>query len=111
MKNINDLSPEIVPIVWIALKTGLRISDVLGLRKDCLKKINNKYWVQTDIEKTFVKDHRIPIDNELALIIASLIDKSGKLSNQREQSLNYIFVCYHGTGKGILCLKSRLHFI
>ena len=99
-ENINDLSPEIVPIVWIALKTGLRISDVLGLRKDCLKKINNKYWVQTDIEKTFVKDHRIPIDNELALIIASLIDKSGKLSNQENNPLNYIFVCYHGNRKG-----------
>ncbi|WP_450925596.1 hypothetical protein, partial [Streptomyces sp. NPDC002159] len=26
---------EVQPIVWIAFKTGLRISDVLGLKQNC----------------------------------------------------------------------------
>ena len=40
--NLNHLHPEVQPLVWIAFKTGLRISDVLGLTQDCLLRINGK---------------------------------------------------------------------
>ncbi|MGR5863134.1 hypothetical protein ACT7CY_26745 [Bacillus pacificus] len=53
-------------MVWVAFKTGLRISDVLELTTDCLVQLNGKYSIVTDIEKTFVQGHRIPIDEELA---------------------------------------------
>lgn len=71
--NINVLYKDTVPIVWIMYKIGLRISDVLGLKFDCLIKLNNKFWIETDIEKTYIKDHRIPIDNDLANMLAVLI--------------------------------------
>lgn len=29
--HINELHKQVVPVVWVAFKTGLRISDVLGL--------------------------------------------------------------------------------
>lgn len=32
-ENINSLPEEIIPIIWIAFKTGLRISDVLTLKR------------------------------------------------------------------------------
>ena len=48
------------------LQTGLRISDVLELNQNCLVKLNNKYWIETDIEKTYIKGHRIPINDEIA---------------------------------------------
>ncbi|OFD42006.1 transposase [Bacillus sp. MYb209] len=98
--HIDHLHKEVVPIVWIAFKTGLRISDVLGLTSDCLVKLNGQYSIETDIEKTYVKGHRIPIDNELADILAVLIEKSKELSNQDNNPEGYIFVRYRGRRKG-----------
>ena len=98
--NINNLHKEVIPIVYIMFKTGLRISDVLGLTHNCLIKLNNKYWVKTDIEKTYVEGHRIPIDDELANMLAVLIDNAKKYSNESNNPENYIFVRYKGYRKG-----------
>lgn len=98
--HIDDLPKEAVPVVWIAFKTGLRISDVLGLTSGCLVKLNAQYSIETDIEKTYVKGHRIPIDSELADILAVLIEKSKELSNQDNNPEGYIFVRYRGQRKG-----------
>jgi integrase len=99
-KNINNLHKEVVPVVWTMYKTGLRISDVLGLKQDCLVKLNNKFWIETDIEKTYVQGHRIPIDDELANMLAVLIDNAKRNSNQDNNTENYIFVRYKGSRKG-----------
>lgn len=97
---IDNLHKDVVPVVWIAYKTGLRISDVLGLTSNCLVKLNGQYSIETDIEKTYVKGHRIPIDNELADMLAVLIEKSKELSNQDNNPDDYIFVRYRGQRKG-----------
>jgi integrase len=98
--HINDLPKDITPIVWVAFKTGLRISDVLGLTSDCLVKLNGKYSIITDIEKTYVKGHRIPIDEQLANILAVLIRQSKERSNQDNNPEGLIFVRYRGIRKG-----------
>ncbi|MEE6142447.1 tyrosine-type recombinase/integrase [Bacillus cereus] len=98
--HINDLHKEVIPVVWVAFKTGLRISDVLGLTSDCLEQLNGKYSVVTDIEKTYVKGHRIPIDNELANILAVLIQQSKENSNQDNNPEGFIFIRYRGSRKG-----------
>lgn len=64
--HINHLHKEVQPIIWVAFKTELRIFDVLGLTQDCLVKLNRKYYIETNIEKTYVKGYRISIDDELA---------------------------------------------
>ena len=99
-KNINNLNSDVVPVVWIMYKTGLRISDVLGLKQDCLVKLNNSYWIETDIEKTYVQGHRIPIDSELANMLASLIDRTKANSNKDNNPEDIIFVKYSGRRKG-----------
>lgn len=98
--NINNLHKEVTPVVYIMFKTGLRISDALGLKQDCLVKLNNKFWIETDIEKTYVEGHRIPIDDELAKMLAVLIDSSKTYSNEDNNPEDYIFVRYTGTRKG-----------
>lgn len=98
--NINNLHKEVVPVVYTMFKTGLRISDVLELQQDCLVKLNNKYWITTDIEKVYVEGHRIPIDDELANMLAVLIDNSKKNSNEDNNPQKYIFVRYRGSRKG-----------
>jgi integrase len=94
------LHKDVQPIIWVVFKTGLRISDVLGLTNDCLVKLNDQYSIETDIEKTYVKGHRIPIDDELANILAVLIEKSNQLSNLDNNPEGYIFVRYRGQRKG-----------
>ncbi|RAN88014.1 transposase [Bacillus sp. SRB_28] len=98
--HIDNLHKDVIPVVWVAFKTGLRISDVLGLTSDCLVKLNGQYSIETDIEKTYVKGHRIPIDNGLADILAVLIEKSKEFSNQDNNPEGYIFVRYRGQRKG-----------
>ncbi|EOQ17052.1 tyrosine-type recombinase/integrase [Bacillus cereus] len=98
--HINDLHKEVIPVVWVAFKTGLRISDVLGLTSDCLERLNGKYSIVTDIEKTYVKGHRIPIDDELANILAVLIQQSNENSNQENNPDGFIFIRYRGSRKG-----------
>ena len=80
-------------------KTGLRISDVLGLTQYCLVKLNNKFWIETDIEKTYVEGHRIPIDDELAKMLTVLIDNAKINSNEDNNPDNYIFIRYTGSRK------------
>lgn len=97
---INDLHRDVIPVVWVAFKTGLRISDVLGLTINCLERLNGKYSIVTDIEKTYVKGHRIPIDDELASILGVLIQQSRSNSNQDNNPEGFIFVRYQGSRKG-----------
>lgn len=99
--HINDLHKDVIPVVWVAFKTGLRISDVLGLTSDCLERLNGKYSIVTDIEKTYVKGHRIPIDDELANILAVLIQHSKENSNQDNNPDGFIFIRYRGSRKGM----------
>lgn len=98
--HINDLHKDVIPVIWVAFKTGLRISDVLGITTDCLERINGKYSIVTDIEKTYVQGHRIPIDDKLANTIAVLIQKSKENSNQDNNPEGFIFVRYRGSRKG-----------
>jgi integrase len=77
---VNDLNKDYIPVVWVAFKTGLRISDVLGLTADCFVKLNGKYSIVTDIEKTYVQGHRIPIDDQIADMLAVLIRLSKEQS-------------------------------
>ncbi|WP_330652445.1 tyrosine-type recombinase/integrase [Paraclostridium sordellii] len=98
--HINTLHKEVVPVVYTVFKTGLRISDVLALKQDCLVKLNKNFWLETDIEKTYVKGHRIPIDDELANMLTVLINSAKKNSNKDNNPENYIFVRYKGSRKG-----------
>lgn len=99
-ENINYLQEELQPVIWISFKTGLRLSDTLRLTQNCLVQLNGKYQIVTDISKTNVQDHSIPIDDELARVIAVLIDQSKENSNHDNNPHQYIFVRYRGRRKG-----------
>jgi integrase len=73
---------------------------VLGLKQNCLVLLNGKYSIVTDIEKTYVKGHMVPIDEELANILAVLRDNAKKRSNKDNNPEHFIFVRYRGKRKG-----------
>lgn len=100
LTTLDALDKRVQPIVWIMFKTGLRISDVLSLQHNCLIKVKGKYMIETDIRKTNNKDHTIPIDNELADMIALLIHDSKEKSNELTNPNSYLFCTFEGRRKG-----------
>lgn len=98
--NLEYLNPTVTPIVWIAFKTGLRISDVLSLTKDCLVKINHVSYLETDISKTKVHNHRLPIDDHLADILSFLIKKCELETNLDNNPHRYLFPRLTGPRRG-----------
>lgn len=99
-EHINDLHPEVIPVVYVAFKSGLRVSDVLSLSIDCLIRLKEKYYIETDIQKIKIEGHRIPIDDELANLLAVEIKRSKENSNQDNNPENLIFIRYSGSRKG-----------
>ncbi|MGG0413738.1 hypothetical protein [Peribacillus simplex] len=106
--NINDLHSDVQPIIWTAFKTGLRILDTLSLTQDCLVKLKGKYSLVTDIEKTYVKGHSIPIDDELAHMLVVLKEQSKLKSSQDNNPNGYIFVRYRVLEKENPITNTRL---
>jgi len=100
IRKLNYLHHVAQPIVLVMLYTGMRISDVLSLKHNCLINMNNQYWIETDILKTSTMNHRIPIDNKIADMLAVLISESKKISNKDNNPDNYIFCRYSGRRKG-----------
>lgn len=100
VEKLNYLHPVAQPIALVMLYTGMRISDVLLLKHNCLINMNNQYWIETDILKTSNMNHRIPIDNKIADMLAVLISESKKISNKDNNPDSYIFCRYSGRRKG-----------
>ncbi len=95
-KHINDFHPDVKSVIMIAFKTGLRISDILSLKNDCLIKRDNQFWLEADIQKSKIKGHRIPIDHHLAGVIKFMIGKNSTAYNPEQ----FLFVNTKGTRKG-----------
>jgi integrase len=84
----------------ILQSTGMRISELLNLRIDCLKKHLISGWMISyyDYKKRKHRDN-IPIPNECAISIKKLIDKTDKLRKQSNKDIfNNIFI--HKVKKG-----------
>lgn len=100
ISNINYLCNDLQLIVYIMLYTGLRISDTLCLKQDCLIQINDKYWIESDIQKTYVKNHRIPIDDKLAYELKNFIVIAKEKTNDFNNPEKFLFCKYNGIRKG-----------
>lgn len=90
---------DLIPVVWIAFKNRTKNFWCINIKNNCLAKVNGKFSIITDIAKTFVKGHRIPIDNELADIVAVLIANSKIKSTKDNNPNNYIFAIHKGKEK------------
>ncbi|WP_099355409.1 tyrosine-type recombinase/integrase [Fredinandcohnia onubensis] len=99
-QNPNEFTPpmtksekEYLPIVILLIASGWRISDILNLRfKNCLINTNKGYYLQGDIPKTDVKQHRVPIDKETARFIQIIIEQTKDKSTEENNPEGYLFV-------------------
>lgn len=98
---MDDNEIEYVPIVILLMATGWRISDILNLRfQSCLITTDKGYYLQGDIPKTDVKQHRVPIDKESARILQTIIEQTTEKSTQENNPEGYLFVRTRGKRKG-----------
>ncbi len=71
-QHLQQLPAADVPIVILLRASGWRIADVLNLRYDsCLEQTPSGWWLCGDILKTQVLNHRVPISEEIAALVAA----------------------------------------
>jgi site-specific recombinase XerD len=91
-QHMHNLPSRYLPIVIILRASGWRIGDVLNLRYEtCLERSSSGWWLCGDILKTDVENHKVPISEEIAAIIAAQCEIiKGKASDQ-ENPHRYLF--------------------
>lgn len=100
-QNIEYINPpDCIPIVILLRAPGWRISDILNLRYDnCLDKTSQGWYLCGDIQKTQVLNHRVPITDEVAAIVKSVIEVTKPRSTSNNNPNRLLFVRL--TGKRI----------
>lgn len=100
--NLEHLTPsEYIPIVAILRASGWRISDVLNLRYDtCLDRTSQGWYLCGDIPKTQVINHRVPITDEVYVIVQAVVDEVKEKSTDDNNPNHLLFVRYDGKRKG-----------
>ncbi|WP_026693898.1 tyrosine-type recombinase/integrase [Peribacillus kribbensis] len=100
--NLQNLQPtNYIPMVMLLRATGWRISDISNLRYDkCLEKINDGWYLCGDIVKTGNLNHRVPITEEVAAVVATVIQETKSKSDETNNPEKYLFVRFSGTRMG-----------
>jgi integrase len=101
--NLENLSPpRYIPIVILLRASGWRISDVLSLKYDsCLEKTEQGWYLCGDIKKTQVLNHRIPITEEVEVVIKAVIEKITQGSTGENNPQKFLFAELSGPRKGL----------
>lgn len=99
---MSENDKEYIPLVILLMETGFRISDILNLRyNNCLFKTDHQWYLRGDIQKTQVKDHRIPITDDVALVVQSCIQFRQNRADVEHNPDKYLFVRTYGSRMGL----------
>lgn len=106
---IDDIEPvEMKPVYILLRETGWRGTDVLNLRYDnCLDYIWNSKeeiyvpYLYGEITKTGIPILKIPVREEVASLLKSLIDEAKGKSTDENNPDKYLFNTYEGKNKGL----------
>jgi integrase len=100
--NWKYLTPsEYIPILVLLRASGWRISDILNLRyNNCLDRTSQGWYLCGDIVKIQVLNHHVPITDEVAATVQSVIDEVKKNSTNENNPHHLLFVRFDGKRKG-----------
>lgn len=100
--HLEHLTPkEYIPVVILLRATGWRISDILNLHYDtCLEQTTQGWYLCGDIMKTQVLNHRVPITDDVAAIVQTVVECIKKKSNMDNNPKKFLFVRLSGKRKG-----------
>ncbi len=102
-RHVDELDrPQYIPIVVLLRATGWRIADILNLRYDtCLVKSPEGWYIQGDITKTRVLNHRVPINHTVAGMLATLAEHIKSQSTAENNPDRFLFVYFRGQRRGL----------
>lgn len=98
---MTDWDRSIVPIVILLLATGWRINDISNLRYHNCLLYNDGWYLQGDINKTEVKEHRVPIEDEVAKLVQAIAESTKNILTKDNNSDKYLFPTLKGARKGM----------
>lgn len=101
-ENIQFLKPvEYIPIVILLRASGWRISDILSLKYDtCLERTPQGWYLCGDIAKTNILNHRVPITDEVATIMHTVIEEAKENNTSGSNPYRLLFINNNGKRKG-----------
>lgn len=80
LDNLSFLNPHYVPVLLVLEASGFRISDTLLLKRTCLEKKSDGWWLVGDQRKVNYTNHKIPITDDIAAVIQAQIKLMDSLS-------------------------------
>lgn len=106
---IDDIEPaEMKPVYVLLRETGWRGTDILNLRYDnCLDYVWNSKeeiyvpYLYGEITKTGIPILKIPVREEVASLLKTLIDEAKGKSTDENNPDRYLFNTYEGKNKGL----------
>jgi integrase len=112
-QHMHQLSPQHLPIVIILRASGWRIGDVLNLRHDmCLERTSSGWWLCGDIVKTEVLNHKVPLSEEIAAIVAAQCELVKEAFSSDDNPDRYLFPSFQQRRKGRpICAQTILRAI
>jgi len=101
--NLEYLHPtKYIPVVILLRATGWRISDIMNLKYDkCLERTKSGWYLCGDIPKTGILNHRVPITDEVACVVQTVIDGTKRLSTADNNPYKLLFVVFYGARRGL----------
>ncbi|WP_195510415.1 tyrosine-type recombinase/integrase [Clostridium tyrobutyricum] len=100
--NLKYLNPsEYIPVVILLRASGWRISDILYLKYDtCLERTSQGWYLHGDILKTRVLNHRVPITDEVANVVKTIVETVKSKSTIENNPKKFLFARFFGRRKG-----------
>ena len=106
---IDDIEPaEMRPVYVLLRETGWRGADILNLRYDnCLDYVWNSKeetyvpYLYGEITKTGIPILKIPVREEVASLLKTLVDEAKGKSTDENNPDKYLFNTYEGKNKGL----------
>lgn len=90
--SLQHLTAANIPIVILLRASGWRISDVLYLKWDiCLEQEGEKFSLVGDIQKNRVLGHKIPITQDVAVVVLTQIEWVKQHYTLEENPQNWLF--------------------
>jgi len=100
-QHLHRLPPKYLPIVIVLRASGWRIGDVLNLRYDtCLEHTPSGWWLCGDILKTEVMNHKVPLSDEIAIIVQAQCDVVREKVSEENNLEKYLFPSTQKRRKG-----------
>jgi integrase len=100
-QHMHHLKASYLPVVIVLRASGWRSSDVLNLRHDtCLERTSSGSWLCGDIRKTRVLNHKVPISEEVALLVETQCLWVKEHVSEQDNPEHYLFPAHTPQRRG-----------